>query len=193
MLQLSKALYSVPDTTRCLGLLAECLPSHWAGFIVLPLVKPGSLQPGQLQCHFLLGKCSWFNKTSNLGPKLCDCLMVTCSFHGILETAFTQELFTLKLKERINIRYKWRKEDSAISNVVLFWYIVLVCFGVGLLFLNYFGGLFFVVVLLCFLVKAANIPVNEKRSENITLFGNRGFRLILASWVASHFLSFVLF
>lgn len=63
----------------------------------------------------------------------------------------------------------------------------------GLLFLNYFGGLFFVVVLLCFLVKAANIPVNEKRSENITLFGNRSFRLILASWVASHFLSFVLF
>lgn len=64
-------------------------PLNW--FYCAPPCKTlRSLKPGHLQRHFRLGKCSWLNTTSNLGPRLRDCSMVTCSFYGILKTAFTQ-------------------------------------------------------------------------------------------------------
>lgn len=98
-------------------------PLNW--FYCAPPCKTGllrSLQPGHPQCQFLLGKCSWLNKTSNLVPRLRGCSAVTCSLHGILKRTFLQyKLSHCKLKERINTKYKWGKENSTISNLVLFW------------------------------------------------------------------------
>lgn len=86
-----------------------------------------SLQAGHLQCHFFFStkvpSCV-LCRTSNTGPWFHNCWKVTCSLHGMLKRAgkhLCTSFSHCKLKQRINIRYKWGEGEFHHSNSVLLW------------------------------------------------------------------------